>query len=36
MKKFDIPEIKILDFEVADVVTTSEEEPSVMGSSCIS
>lgn len=38
MKKFETPEIEILDFEVADVVTTSDgnDEPSVMGTSCIS
>lgn len=37
MKKFENPEVEVLDFEVADIVTTSEEgEPTVMGTSCIS
>ena len=38
LRKFETPEIEIVDLEIADVVTTSmeDEEPTMFGGSCVS
>ena len=38
MKKFEIPNLEVIELSVMDIVTTSEEEPPIfgeMGSSCV-